>query len=227
VRFAVTLERGSDSWVIAWVQELPGCFVRGPTSDDVETALPEAIASFASWAGEPVTGSVQPVVVETVASAVPAADGTEAILRSEHAPLDEAHWARLEGWLARSRSELESVFDDLDDDDLARPRPDSSWTIGGEIQHLAFVELMYAMWTFDLETVAGLRAFTRWSREAALARMRALAATREGRETRARWSGAPRPEPWTPRTAARRLVWHELLHVRKLRAAVSSRRDAG
>jgi len=34
--------------------------------------------------------------------------------------------------------------------------------------------------------------------------------------TLAEWAGSPRLEEWTPRKAARRLLWHELLHLRAL-----------
>lgn len=77
--------------------------------------------------------------------------------------------------------------------------------------------LMYALWTFDLQSREGLAAVLAWTRNVAIERLTAL--TREGgadRLTWTEWGGAPRPEPWTPRKAARRLLWHELLHLRAI-----------
>jgi hypothetical protein len=84
---------------------------------------------------------------------------------------------------------------------------------------------MYAAWTFDLQSKRGLGDFLIWTRQAAVERMDALAAERASALTWADWSGAPRPEPWTARKAARRLVWHELLHLRALQRFVSPDAD--
>ena len=73
--------------------------------------------------------------------------------------------------------------------------------------------MMYAAWTFDLSTHGGQRDFLEWTRQIAVARMRDLAASRDDAVTEARWAGAPRPEPWTARKAAQRLVRHEWLHT--------------
>lgn len=43
-----------------------------------------------------------------------------------------------------------------------------------------------------------------------------LAETDEGTVTYAEWGCAPRPESWTARKTARRLIWHELLHLREI-----------
>jgi len=88
-----------------------------------------------------------------------------------------------------------------------------------ELIHIGFVELMYAGWTFDLRSRRGLQAFLNWTRQVAQARMRELSATDEGTLTYAEWAGAPRPEPWTARKAARRLIWHELLHLHPIAGA--------
>jgi hypothetical protein len=56
--------------------------------------------------------------------------------------------------------------------------------------------------------------------------MTALARREAGESTWADWAGAPRREPWTPRKAARRLVWHELLHLRALERFVDRSDDA-
>jgi hypothetical protein len=75
---------------------------------------------------------------------------------------------------------------------------------------------MYALWTFDLQSRQGLAQFLAWTRSVVAERLTALASSGSAELTHADWAGAPRPEPWTARKAARRLVWHELLHLRAL-----------
>jgi hypothetical protein len=104
----------------------------------------------------------------------------------------------------------------LADDELESKREESERTVREEIEHVAFVELMYAMWTFDLRSREGLAEFLSWTRKVSEERMQQLAAQGATDLTWAEWAGAPRPEPWTARKAARRLLWHELLHLRAL-----------
>ena len=111
----------------------------------------------------------------------------------------------------------------LTDDELESRREGSERTLGEEIEHVAFVELMYAMWTFDLRSRDGLAEFLGWTRDVSEGRMQQLAAREADGLTWAEWAGAPRPEPWTPRKAARRLLWHELLHLRALERVAAGR----
>jgi len=76
---------------------------------------------------------------------------------------------------------------------------------------------MYAVWTFDLRSRSGLRAYLEWTRDIAVSHMRDLAEDDDGSVTYAEWAGAPRLEEWTARKAARRLIWHELPHLPALR----------
>jgi hypothetical protein len=75
---------------------------------------------------------------------------------------------------------------------------------------------MYAVLTFDRQSPDGLSEFLAWARSIARERLSALAHENSADLTLDHWGGAPRPEPWTARKAARRLVWHELLHLRPL-----------
>ena len=181
--YSVTLEHGSDGTYLAWVHELPGCFARGETRADVQAKLPGAIREFAEWAGEP---AGEFAVVNEVESVIDSSEDTEVLLEVDRKPLTQDDWNRLERWLAKSREELGDV----------------------DVQHIGFVELMYVAWTFDVES----KEFLEWTRGIAFARMRELAARGDARVPEARWAGAPRPEPWTARKAARRLLWHERLH---------------
>jgi len=66
---------------------------------------------------------------------------------------------------------LLSLLETLASDQLACSRPGSERTVREEIEHIAFVELMYAAWTFDLNSKNGLAEFLRWTRAVAAERL--------------------------------------------------------
>jgi predicted RNase H-like HicB family nuclease len=212
--YSVTLEHGSDGSYLAWVHELPGCFARGASREEVKEQLPTAIRAFLDWlraAGEEVEddeGSV--TVVEEVESAIDSSEDTEVLLEPDREPLTQADWETIERWLSHSRRDLIEWLGrgaSSRSPRAKRARCEScSFTI-------AFVELMYSAWTFDVHDREGLRDFLDWTRVITRARMRALAVRDDGSVTQAEWAGAQRPEPWTARKAARRLLWHERNHT--------------
>jgi predicted RNase H-like HicB family nuclease len=214
--YAVTLEHGTDGSYLAWVHELPGCFVRGDKRAEVEKRLPATIRAFHDWLrtlGEAPDEAFEVAIVSEVESVIEAAEDSEVLLDPDHAPLTEDEWRRIQNWLEHSRRDLLDMLARLSDEQLERRPEGSTRSIRQELIHIGFVELMYAGWTFDLRSRSGLHAFLEWTRQIAQARMRELSATDEGAVTYAEWAGAPRPEPWTARKAARRLIWHELLHL--------------
>lgn len=219
--YSVTLEHGSDGSYLAWVHELPGCFVRGASREDVSAKLPGAINAFLAWlqgSGEHVeeAGDVDVTVVEEVESVVETSEDTEALVLVDREPLTSEDWAKVERWLAHSRRDLVAALEGIPQERLESRPEGSSRTLREELMHIAFVELMYAVWTFDLRTHAGLREYLDWTRSIAAARMRDVSEHDDGSVTCAEWAGAPRVEEWTARKAARRLLWHELLHLPSL-----------
>jgi predicted RNase H-like HicB family nuclease len=214
--YDVTLERGTDGTYLAWVNDLPGCAVRGSSREDVLERLPAAIGDFLAWTGAADTPLQEVRVVDEVESAIEADEDTEVLVSSDRAALTEESWAETERWLARSRAELIGLLERLTDEELGSKRAGSARTVREEIEHIAFVELMYAAWTFDRQSREGLAEFLAWTRGIAGERLSALAREGAADLTWANWGGGPRPEPWTARKAARRLVWHELLHLRAL-----------
>jgi hypothetical protein len=212
----VTLERGTNGTYLAWVNDLPGCAVRGSSREDVLERLPRAIDDFLVWTGAPHVPALKIGVVDEVESAIEADEDTEVLVSSDRAPLTEESWAETQRWLARSRAELIGLLERLTDEELGSKREGSGRTVREEIEHIAFVELMYAAWTFDRYSREGLAEFLAWTRSIAGERLSTLAREGAADLTSADWAGAPRPEPWTPRKAARRLIWHELLHLRAL-----------
>jgi predicted RNase H-like HicB family nuclease len=214
--YDVTLERGTDGTYLGWVDELPGCAVRAASRTDVLSRLPDAISEFVEWTGQPRPASPRIRVAEEVESAIEADEDTEVLVAADRGPLTEEDWARVDGWLEQSRSELIALLDRLGEEQIDRRRAGSERTVREELEHVALVELMYAAWTFDRRSREGLTELLGWTRAVATDRLRVLGERRAADLTWANWSGAPRPEPWTPRKAARRLVWHELLHLRAI-----------
>lgn len=214
--YSITLERGANGTYLAWVDDLPGCAVRAPSRAEVLEKLPGAINEFVAWTGQAAPEAVEIDVVEEVESAIEADEDTEVLISADRAALTEEDWSQLRESLAKSRSELVALLAGLADDELESKREESERTVREEIEHVAFVELMYSMWTFDLRSREGLAEFLSWTRKVSEERMQQLAAQGTTDLTWAEWAGAPRPEPWTARKAARRLLWHELLHLRAL-----------
>ena len=220
--YAVTLERGSDGSYLAWVDDLPGCTLRAPTRSQVLEELPDAIAAFLAWAGAPTASAPRIHVTDEVESEIEADEDTEVLVAVDRHALTTEDLARVDPWLERSRAELLELLRRLTDDQRAGRRTGSERTLREEIEHVGFVELMYAAWTFDLRSRQGLEEFLAWTRRTATARLRELARDRSSELTWADWGGAPRPEPWTARKAARRLLWHELLHLRAIERSDAS-----
>ena len=214
--YEVTLERGTDGTYLAWVNDLPGCAVRGGSRKEVLERLPAAIGEFLAWTGAADVPPPEVTVGDEVESAIEAEEDTEALVSPDRSALTEESWTETQQWLARSRAELIGLLERLTDDELGGKREGSERTVREEIEHIAFVELMYAAWTFDLQSREGLATFLAWTRGVAAERVSELAREGAADLTWADWGGAPRPEPWTPRKAARRLLWHELLHLRAI-----------
>jgi predicted RNase H-like HicB family nuclease len=216
MNYAVTLERGSDGTYLAWVDDVPGCAVRAGSKAEALEKLPRTITEFLKWAGELAPDEVEVEVVREVDSAIEAEEDTEVLVESDREALTEKDWSSVRESLNRSRDELLELLGRLGEADLARKRGGSERTLREEIEHIAYVELMYALWTFDLQSKEGLTDFLSWTRQVTQDRMDQLAEVGAADATWADWAGAPQPEPWTPRKAARRLLWHELLHLRAL-----------
>ncbi|MBI3934783.1 MAG: type II toxin-antitoxin system HicB family antitoxin [Acidobacteria bacterium] len=219
--YSVVLEEATTGGFTAWIVQLPGCFARARTREEISAKLPAAIRDFLEWRrrnGESV--DIDEVGFEIVSSEMTPGVATEGdtsiLLDADRAPLSEAEWGRIESWLDDSRRDLLDFLRRWSDESLNWVPEGSPRSLQQNLSHLAFVEFMYAAWTFDLHSVRGLEDFLAWTRRVASERMRELAARRDDRLTAADWAGASEPEEWTPRKAARRLLWHERLHLRSM-----------
>ena len=110
--------------------------------------LPGAINEFVAWTGQAAPEAVEIDVVEEVESTIEADEDTEVLISADRAALTEQDWSQLRESLAKSRSELVALLAGLADDELESKREESERTVREEVEHIAFVELMYAMWTF-------------------------------------------------------------------------------
>jgi len=228
--YSVVLEESQDDGYTAWVIELPGCFARAPTRKKVEAKLPGAIGDFLRWRqhhGDSVeTNDVAFNIVSTVVTPANAGEGdTSILLDADRAPLTEMGWHTVETWLEYSRQELLLFVQGLQDPSLDWTPQGSPRSLQQNLFHLAMVEIMYAVWTFDLHSTEGLIKFLAWSRRVASHRMRELADRSDKQVTIADWTAAPEPEEWTARKAARRLLWHERLHLRSMKRRFHQERD--
>jgi len=223
MRYSITLERGTDGSYLAWVHELPGCFARGATREQALSNSGQAVERFRRWLRESGEGvdeqDVVITVVDEVESVIEADEDTEVLLAPDTEPLSQADWQTIARWLSHSREDLLRALSALPDEKLNAKAGRSERTIRELVMHIAFVELMYCAWTFDLRSRAGLIEFLGWTRTVASERIDALVDQEDSSMTYAEWAGAPRPEPWTVRKAARRLIWHELLHVPEMKAS--------
>lgn len=228
MRYAVTLERGRDGGYLAWVHELPGCFARAASRPAVEAKLRPAIEEFCRWlraAGEAVPEEPveYAIVAEVETPLLSAQADSDVLLEPDRAALDAPSLSRLEAWLRLSRRDLLRTLDRVDTAAWEWKPEGGPRSVREHLQHLAFVEFMYAAWTFDLRSKDGIAEFLSWTRRIALDRLRDLARSGDARVTQAAWSGAPRPESWTARKALRRLLWHERLHLRAIRRLLDRR----
>ena len=234
MQYSVVLEEARTGGITAWVLQLPGCYARARTHEEIDAKLPDAIRDFLEWRrrnGDSVdTLEVGYEIVSSVVTSAAAAEGdTSILLDADRAPLSEAEWGRIESWLEDSRQDLLSFLGQWSDESLDQVPAGSARSLQQNLSHLAFVEFMYAAWTFDLHSIRGLEEFLAWTRKVATERMRELAASRDDRLTAADWAGAPEPEEWTARKAARRLLWHERLHLQSMqrRFVMSDQKNRG
>ena len=230
MNYSVVLEQAGDEGFTAWVVELPGCFARAPTREEIESKLSAAIRDFLQWRqrhGDAIqSDDVAFDIVSWVVTEANAADGDTCILLdADRAALEPMEWRKTETWLEDSRQELLSFLHRVRNATLDWKPEGSRRSLQQNIFHLAMVEIMYAVWTFDLHSVEGLEEFLNWTRRVAFARMRELADRSDEQVSAADWAGAPEPEEWTARKAARRLLWHERLHLRSMKRRFHEQSD--
>lgn len=195
MRFTASLETFGDGSCLGWVHELPGCAARVAHRTLIERALAAEIRRFLAEVGEPVPERVELAVAVELEVEGEGAEATAALIEPDREPLGPT-WPRIEAWLAASRRRLLARLEAGEDPERLRE----------EVRHIGLVELIHAAQTFDLATGEGLSGYLAWTRGVALARIGEAAAADEGGV-----SGTG--EQWTAGKVARRLLWHERLHL--------------
>lgn len=221
-RYTVTVEHAETNLYLAWVHELPGCYGHGASWEEAVANTVPSIERFGDWLrGIGETFGAEPItldVVEEAGAAEKKPEGPTGVLLSwDRESLTPEDWMRVERWLHHTRMEVLQTLECLREEDLGTIAHEGARSIASQLQHLASVEYMYALWTFDLRSKEGLKEVLDWTRRMALDRMRTLSERRDARLTRAEWTGNEHPEPWTARKTARRLVYHERWHLNSIR----------
>ncbi len=230
--WSVNLEHG-ERWRYAHVVELPGCFTRGETREEVLGALPNAIAdhiAFLGARGHPVDATLDFGLVEEI-HGIPElgeAGGAVALFSSDGEPVGEEEFNHFLDLMRWNREELLGIVEHLSEEERnARPLPDK-WTIEETLRHVANAEEWYvsrlgAGIQGEYEGfVRGMNPEERWG-----SIIERLEATRrgcvhsleyafgrgaEGVFTRAAYTRHPE-ERWTFRKVLRRFVEHEREHI--------------
>lgn len=204
MRFIASLETFDDATCLGWVHELPGCAVRTRHRTEIERALAAEIRRFLTEAGEPVPNRIELAIACETASPGAGPESTSALIAPDLAPLDSIALSHVVHRLALSRERLLARLDAA-----ARLPGEDAAAVREEAYHVGIVELLLAARTFDPETDQGVRDLLAWSRDVVTGRL-SDACSSDDVAPRVHDRGA---EAWTSSKVARRLVWHERLHV--------------
>jgi predicted RNase H-like HicB family nuclease/uncharacterized damage-inducible protein DinB len=240
--FSVNLEHG-ERWWYAHVAELPGCFTRGETREEVLEALPDAIAhhvTFLEVRSHPVSQKTREFRVVEEAHGIPElgeAGGAVALFASDEEPVGEREFKLFLDLMRWNREELLGIVEPLSENERnARPLSDK-WTIEETLRHVANAEEWYvsrlgAEIQEECEGfVRGINPEERWG-----SILERLEATRqggvhaleyafgrgvEGVFTRAAYTQHSE-ERWTFRKVLRRFVEHEREHIGTIERVVGA-----
>lgn len=240
--WSVNLEHG-ERWWYAHIVELPGCFTRGETREEVLSALPEAVAghvAFLKARGRPVDEKTLDFSVVEEILGIPElgeAGGAVALFYSDEKPVSEVEFSHFLDLMRWNRVELLGIVELLSEDERnARPLPDK-WTIEETLRHVANAEEWYvsrlgAEIQEECEGfVRGINPEERWGsiherleatrRGGVHALEYAFERGVEGVFTRAAYTQHPE-ERWTFRKALRRFVEHEREHIGTMKRVVDA-----
>jgi predicted RNase H-like HicB family nuclease/uncharacterized damage-inducible protein DinB len=240
--WSVNLEHG-ERWWYAHVEELPGCFTRGETREEVLGALPDAVAghvAFLEARGHPVDKTTLDFRVVEEILGIPElgeAGGAVALFTSDEEPVGEGEFSRFLNLMRWNRGELLGIVESLSENERnARPLSDK-WTIEETLRHVANAEEWYVS-RLGAEIQEECEGFVRGINpdESWGSILERLEATRrgcvhaleyafgrgvEGVFTRAAYTQHPE-ERWTFRKVLRRFVEHEREHIGTIKRVVEA-----
>jgi predicted RNase H-like HicB family nuclease len=230
VRYVVSLEIGEDNWCMAHVPELPGCFAKAPSQEEVLRALRAEIANYLSWLreiGEELPPEGEPIeleVAETFQIPGKVADGhTQAVFAYDLKPLTKKELERYLRLLEHSRRKLIALLQSLEREfggyenlfNVLRWRPDEdSKSILEHIHHIFTAEAWYLARL--AQEPAKDWAHYELLRQLTIDRLRRLTTEERKQKT----VHPPNDETWTARKVMRRALWHERYHIRQIEEVV-------
>ncbi len=240
--FSVNIEHG-ERWWYAHVAELPGCFTRGETREEVLDTLPNAIAhhvAFLEVRSHSFGQKTREFRVVEEAHGIPElgeAGGAVALFASDKEPVGEREFKLFLDLMRWNREELLGIVEPLSENERnARPLPDK-WTIEETLRHVANAEEWYVS-RLGSEIQEECEGFVRGINpdESWGSILERLEATRrgcvhaleyafgrgvEGVFTRAAYTQHPE-EQWTFHKVLRRFVEHEREHIGTIERVVGA-----
>lgn len=224
LRYAV--EVGPDDEAIAWVLDLPGCHILTHLSRCEENAkkAAEGYLSWLRWHGERVKESTYRLErLEVIRSRENKRKGrTSVFFQADAEPVSLPYLQWCLQLMAFTRSDLLALVDGVSAETMNRRKfGEIGWTPKLYLQHIANAERWYLtkLWP-KLPYLGRARTpFERLERVRRLVREKLEGATDE---ERTRVIRVPDGEKWSLRKVLRRILYHELYHIRTIKALLCS-----
>jgi hypothetical protein len=221
-----------DSYLHAWVLDLPGCVVGGRSMAEIQALLPLVIAEHVAWLnghGEKVGEPGQWGVVETADARALAATGGEFCFGDERQPLTRDELERGIARMDYARVDLLAAVDSLPDVILDWEPPRSTvstfdpWapetrSMRGIMKHVLQLEAYYRDGLRDGEAAGIFGSVDSPSSERARTAelLWSLTDDERGRVFRPQRPSRGVSEEWTVRKVLRRIISHERAHAAEI-----------
>lgn len=244
---------GNESGWQAWDLRYLGFATWRPTRAEVLSRAPERLASHRAWLvghgldvppGSAADGGLatctepttQPDVVEPAApapSVVESVRGNEALFQHDREPAKLGEVELCMNLLRCTRADLLNVVTGLPDELLDWDPPYASFaawarwrTVREVLTHVALTEVGYYLPAIGYAG-PGARELAplHWTEQLRLSRESTLAFLAELADADDRLRLAEGDESWSVRKVLRRLVWHELLHLKSVRRVMGAFRE--
>ncbi len=228
MQIRVGVENGIEGRSLAWALDYPGCFAYGKDGPETLLNFPRALINYKSWVDSRMPGSwLKDLVdfdvrleevfecynVDENYNLVPNKIEINAWFRDDWKPLTEIEIERGMLLLAWSREELLDLVAGLTPAQMDLEHPGELWPIRGIVRHIANGEFWYLS-RFSLAGMARSELPENEMDRLSVTRKRVneVLKTLAGDKTVIGVMG----EFWSPRKLLRRLLWHELDHIRHI-----------
>ncbi|MFN8559604.1 MAG: type II toxin-antitoxin system HicB family antitoxin [Dehalococcoidia bacterium] len=221
------LEEDVSGICAAHVPDLAGCLAAGATREAALAALPDAVRAYLSWCGAhgdplPDDGAVEVAVAEVARGYRPwLRGGANALFSVDRAPLGDAELRTYLRRMGYARFDLLALLRLVPPAALDTVPPDGGDTVRQIVTHIADTELWYASRIGHRPTAPGDDIMHRLVDERARvveAILRLAPRQRDLVYVPTEQRSEDPEEAWTLRKVLRRLLEHELEHLRALQA---------